>query len=242
MWRRRQDSNLHRLSPERFSRPRQYQLCLLLHIGGEGGIRTLARFCPANPLAGGPLEPLGYLSKQKYEEWQSKKQTQPSLDVKTLYHRSSFCFYICRNIQKGYVPSSHIRFIYMRRHKYETTRQKTVWVDVGPRSLVFQQIRFANPNDKVFVTVSYPTSGMKPMASLVETIGIEPILGGPCFPLSSQRPIPIWCLEPESNQRHVDFQSTALPTELSRHILDAKEKIEGIEPTTHCLTDNCSTK
>lgn len=25
----------------------------------------------------------------------------------------------------------------------------------------------------------------------------------------------IWCPEPESNQRHVDFQSTALPTELS---------------------------
>ncbi len=24
-----------------------------------------------------------------------------------------------------------------------------------------------------------------------------------------------WCPEPESNQRHVDFQSTALPTELS---------------------------
>ena len=32
-------------------------------IGGEGGIRTLARFYPANPLAGGPLWPLGYLSK-----------------------------------------------------------------------------------------------------------------------------------------------------------------------------------
>ena len=26
-----------------------------------------------------------------------------------------------------------------------------------------------------------------------------------------------WCPEPESNQRHVDFQSTALPTELSGH-------------------------
>ena len=24
-----------------------------------------------------------------------------------------------------------------------------------------------------------------------------------------------WCLEPESNQRHEDFQSSALPTELS---------------------------
>ena len=31
--------------------------------GGAGGIRTLARFYPPNPLAGGPLEPLGYRSK-----------------------------------------------------------------------------------------------------------------------------------------------------------------------------------
>ena len=28
--------------------------------------------------------------------------------------------------------------------------------------------------------------------------------------------IRVWCLRPESNQRHVDFQSTALPTELQR--------------------------
>jgi len=27
------------------------------------------------------------------------------------------------------------------------------------------------------------------------------------------------CLEPESNQRHADFQSAALPTELSRQII-----------------------
>ena len=26
-----------------------------------------------------------------------------------------------------------------------------------------------------------------------------------------------WCLGPESNQRHADFQSAALPTELPRH-------------------------
>ena len=30
-----------------------------------------------------------------------------------------------------------------------------------------------------------------------------------------------WCPEPESNQRHVDFQSTALPTELSGQIFSA---------------------
>ena len=31
-------------------------------------------------------------------------------------------------------------------------------------------------------------------------------------------PTILWCLLPESNQRHVDFQSTALPTELRRQI------------------------
>ncbi len=32
-----------------------------------------------------------------------------------------------------------------------------------------------------------------------------------------------WCLEAESNHRHKDFQSFALPTELSRHnIIDNK--------------------
>ena len=30
-----------------------------------------------------------------------------------------------------------------------------------------------------------------------------------------------WCLRSESNQRHVDFQSTALPTELQRHIVES---------------------
>ena len=28
----------------------------------------------------------------------------------------------------------------------------------------------------------------------------------------------IWCLRSESNQRHADFQSAALPTELQRHV------------------------
>ena len=41
-----------------------------------------------------------------------------------------------------------------------------------------------------------------------------------------------WCLRSESNQRHVDFQSTALPTELQRHM--ATEK--GLEPSTSSVT------
>ena len=40
----------------------------------------------------------------------------------------------------------------------------------------------------------------------------------------------IKCPEPESNQRHEDFQSSALPTELSGRIAGA-----GFEPTTFGL-------
>ena len=43
---------------------------------------------------------------------------------------------------------------------------------------------------------------------------------------------PIWCLRSESNQRHEDFQSSALPTELQRHM--ATEK--GLEPSTSSVT------
>ena len=31
-----------------------------------------------------------------------------------------------------------------------------------------------------------------------------------------------WCLRSESNQRHADFQSAALPTELQRHVEQSK--------------------
>ena len=52
----------------------------------------------------------------------------------------------------------------------------------------------------------------------------------------------IWCLRPESNQRHVDFQSTALPTELQRHMkwLEFLQAIlairNGLEPSTSSVT------
>ena len=36
-----------------------------------------------------------------------------------------------------------------------------------------------------------------------------------------------WCPEPESNQRHVDFQSTALPTELSGQIFFCTQGYRG---------------
>ena len=42
-----------------------------------------------------------------------------------------------------------------------------------------------------------------------------------------------WCLRSESNQRHEDFQSSALPTELQRHIMATRK---GLEPSTSGVT------
>ena len=47
-----------------------------------------------------------------------------------------------------------------------------------------------------------------------------------------------WCLRAESNHRHEDFQSSALPTELQRQI-GIKKKLAirmGLEPTTSSVT------
>ena len=42
-----------------------------------------------------------------------------------------------------------------------------------------------------------------------------------------------WCLRSESNQRHKDFQSSALPTELQRQVMATRM---GLEPTTSAVT------
>ena len=52
---------------------------------------------------------------------------------------------------------------------------------------------------------------------------------GDALPLSYFRK---WCLRAESNRRHVDFQSTALPTELPRHLATPM----GFEPTLSAVT------
>ena len=68
-------------------------------------------------------------------------------------------------------------------------------------------------------------------------------------------PHKIWCLRAESNRRHTDFQSVALPTELPRHIgwvtkhpyhhnmriplIMQRDKMAtpiGLEPTISCVT------
>ena len=55
----------------------------------------------------------------------------------------------------------------------------------------------------------------------------------------------IWCLRSESNQRHEDFQSSALPTELQRHVVQKKFCTDafikmatrnGLEPSTSSVT------
>ena len=49
-----------------------------------------------------------------------------------------------------------------------------------------------------------------------------------------------WCLRSESNQRHADFQSAALPTELQRHV-SGKQRCpmatqNGLEPSASSVT------
>ena len=44
-----------------------------------------------------------------------------------------------------------------------------------------------------------------------------------------------WCLRSESNQRHADFQSAALPTELQRHIKPLLQPDNGDHEGTRTL-------
>ena len=67
--------------------------------GGEGGIRTLARFYPPNPLAGGPLWPLGYLARL-CKLWDKKAWVYHSWCKKLLID-VVFCSICFRNIWKG---------------------------------------------------------------------------------------------------------------------------------------------
>ena len=54
----------------------------------------------------------------------------------------------------------------------------------------------------------------------------------------------LWCLRSELNQRHADFQSAALPTELQRHIEPRRTRLNafnmatrnGLEPSTSSVT------
>ena len=53
-----------------------------------------------------------------------------------------------------------------------------------------------------------------------------------------------WCLRSELNQRHADFQSAALPTELQRHVEPRNSRLRcvfmatrnGLEPSTSSVT------
>ena len=40
----------------------------------------------------------------------------------------------------------------------------------------------------------------------------------------------VWCLRSESNQRHEDFQSSALPTELQRHMGYLRTRFKNGDP------------
>ena len=58
---------------------------------------------------------------------------------------------------------------------------------------------------------------------------------------SAPSPIRPWCRDPELNWGHPDFQSGALPAELSRHPIQlALAEPTGLEPATSGLTGQCA--
>ena len=68
------------------------------------------------------------------------------------------------------------------------------------------------------------------LISLVRLEGLEPSrayahhpLKMACLPFHHNRMEYKWCLRTESNCRHTDFQSVALPTELPRHVFCKKK-------------------
>jgi hypothetical protein len=68
-------------------------------------------------------------------------------------------------------------------------------------------------------------------------MGIEPTTSAwkaEVLPLNYTRILLKWWLRTESNRRHKDFQSFALPTELLSHIKMAVRT--GLEPATSCVT------
>ena len=75
---------------------------------------------------------------------------------------------------------------------------------------------------------------------MVRLAGLEPAralahhpLKMACLPFHHNRMEYKWCLRAESNCRHTDFQSVALPTELPRQVVATPI---GFEPTIFAVT------
>ena len=58
------------------------------------------------------------------------------------------------------------------------------------------------------------------------------------LPLADAPDVVMWCREPESNWRHRDFQSRALPTELSRHASGGVPSATSHFQAPGCLEDS----
>ena len=54
---------------------------------------------------------------------------------------------------------------------------------------------------------------------MVLTSGFEPLLSDPQSDVLTTNTMSEWCIETESNRRHVILQTTALPTELPVHLI-----------------------
>ena len=188
-------------------------------FGGEGGIRTLARFYPPNPLAGGPLWPLGYLAifntsapKAHYINYEIKKQ--PCGWCKKLLIDIVFCSICFRNIWKRiFIPLTillwNYRTFFIRFFTYSGGRL----LRQNPQS---RPQRTQAGRDYCFI---------RHHASRAEDVAFA--IGGPDWNWTSDT----WIFSP-----------LLLPAELRTHIQDTYSlQNVGLEPTTHCLSDNCST-
>ena len=68
---------------------------------------------------------------------------------------------------------------------------------------------------------------------MVLLLGFEPSLQNPQFCVLTTNTKVEWCRRMESNHRHQDLQSRALPTELLRHMV----RPGGLEPPTRSFED-----
>ncbi len=66
--------------------------------------------------------------------------------------------------------------------------------------------------------------GFEPLISALTTRRLRPLTDGTVCTYQEKT----WCRRAESNRRHEDFQSSALPTELPRHISLAGSDISAI--------------
>ena len=90
-----------------------------------------------------------------------------------------------------------------------------------------ERVKGIGPSQPAWKAGALPLSYTR--IKLERKTGFEPATLALARRYSTTEPLPhfFWCPEAESNHRHGDFQSPALPTELSGHMAEK----EGFEPS-----------